>query len=30
LAFGVRVSGEEEREGLDLAMHGEEGYFLES
>jgi Amt family ammonium transporter len=28
--FGVRVSAEEEREGLDLAMHGEEGYFLES
>jgi Amt family ammonium transporter len=27
---GVRVSFEEEREGLDLAMHGEEGYFLES
>jgi Amt family ammonium transporter len=27
---GVRVSQEEEREGLDLAMHGEEGYFLES
>jgi len=30
MAFGVRVSHEEEREGLDLAMHGEEGYFLES
>jgi len=30
LTFGVRVSYEEEREGLDLAMHGEEGYFLES
>jgi len=29
-AFGVRVDYEEEREGLDLAMHGEEGYFLES
>jgi len=28
--FGVRVDYEEEREGLDLAMHGEEGYFLES
>ena len=28
--FGVRVSPEEERDGLDLAMHGEEGYFLES
>jgi Amt family ammonium transporter len=30
LVFGVRVSYEQEREGLDLAMHGEEGYFLES
>jgi Amt family ammonium transporter len=30
LVFGVRVTYEEEREGLDLAMHGEEGYFLES
>lgn len=30
LIFGVRASYEEEREGLDLAMHGEEGYFLES
>ena len=30
LVFGVRASYEEEREGLDLAMHGEEGYFLES
>lgn len=30
LMFGVRVSYEEEREGLDLAMHGEEGYFFES
>ena len=28
--FGVRATAEEEREGLDLAMHGEEGYFLES
>jgi Amt family ammonium transporter len=28
--FGVRVTFEEERQGLDLAMHGEEGYFLES
>ena len=30
LVFGVRASYEEEREGLDLSMHGEEGYFLES
>jgi Amt family ammonium transporter len=30
LLFGVRASHEEEREGLDLSMHGEEGYFLES
>ena len=28
--FGVRVSKEEETEGLDLSMHGEEGYNLES
>jgi Amt family ammonium transporter len=30
MLLGVRVSPEDEREGLDLAMHGEEGYFLES
>jgi Amt family ammonium transporter len=30
MVFVARVSYEEEREGLDLAMHGEEGYFLES
>ncbi len=30
MVCGVRVTYEEEREGLDLAMHGEEGYFLES
>lgn len=30
LIFGVRAEYEEEREGLDLSMHGEEGYFLES
>jgi Amt family ammonium transporter len=30
LIFGVRASREEERDGLDLSMHGEEGYFLES
>jgi ammonium transporter, Amt family len=28
--IGLRVSAEEEREGLDLSMHGEEGYSLES
>ncbi len=27
---GLRVSGDEETQGLDLAMHGEEGYNLES
>jgi Amt family ammonium transporter len=28
--FGVRVSSEEELEGLDVSMHGEEGYNLET
>lgn len=28
--FGVRVSPEEELEGLDVSMHGEEGYNLET
>ena len=28
LAVGLRVSGEEEEMGLDLALHGEEGYHL--
>jgi Amt family ammonium transporter len=28
--FGLRVSGDEEIQGLDLAMHGEEGYNLEA
>lgn len=27
---GLRVSPEQETEGLDLSMHGEEGYILES
>lgn len=27
---GVRVSGEAEREGLDLSQHGEEGYLFET
>jgi Amt family ammonium transporter len=26
--MGLRVSGEEEREGLDTSLHGEEGYHL--
>jgi Amt family ammonium transporter len=29
LLVGVRVSAENERDGLDLSMHGEEGYTLE-
>jgi Amt family ammonium transporter len=28
--IGLRVSEEDEREGLDLSQHGEEGYVLES
>jgi Amt family ammonium transporter len=28
--IGLRVDEELEIEGLDLAMHGEEGYFFES
>jgi ammonium transporter, Amt family len=30
LVVGVRVSPEDERDGLDLSMHGEEGYNFES
>jgi Amt family ammonium transporter len=30
MVFGVRVSKDQETEGLDLSMHGEEGYNLES
>ncbi len=30
VTVGVRASADEEREGLDLAMHGEEGYNFES
>jgi ammonium transporter, Amt family len=30
LVCGVRVSSEDETQGLDLSMHGEEGYNLES
>ena len=29
LTVGLRVSEEEERQGLDLSMHGEEGYSHE-
>jgi ammonium transporter, Amt family len=29
LVIGLRVSGEEEDEGLDLSQHGEEGYIME-
>jgi Amt family ammonium transporter len=30
IAFGVRVDGKEEQTGLDVSMHGEEGYNFES
>jgi Amt family ammonium transporter len=30
LVFGVRINGEDETQGLDLSLHGEEGYNLES
>ena len=30
MTIGVRVSVDEEREGLDVSQHGEEGYFLEA
>ncbi|MBV9768808.1 MAG: ammonium transporter, partial [Bryobacterales bacterium] len=30
LVFGVRVSKEDENSGLDLSMHGEEGYNFEA
>jgi ammonium transporter, Amt family len=30
LLVGVRVSAEQEIEGLDLSMHGEEGYNLDA
>jgi Amt family ammonium transporter len=30
MTLGLRVRKEEEREGLDLSMHGEEGYIFES
>jgi Amt family ammonium transporter len=29
LAIGLRVTREQETEGLDVAMHGEEGYIFE-
>jgi Amt family ammonium transporter len=30
MALGLRVSADEETEGLDLSQHGEEGYNLEA
>jgi len=30
MTIGVRVSVDEEREGLDVSQHGEEGYFMEA
>jgi Amt family ammonium transporter len=30
LVLGVRVDDQDETQGLDLSMHGEEGYNLES
>jgi Amt family ammonium transporter len=30
LVVGVRVSAEDEEQGLDLSQHGEEGYILEA
>lgn len=30
MTVGLRVNVDEEREGLDVSQHGEEGYFLES
>jgi Amt family ammonium transporter len=30
VVVGLRVSAEQETQGLDLSMHGEEGYILES
>jgi ammonium transporter, Amt family len=30
VVLGVRVTKDQETEGLDLSMHGEEGYNLES
>ena len=30
VAVGLRVTKEQEIEGLDLSMHGEEGYIFES
>lgn len=30
LTIGLRVSEEEERQGLDLSQHGEEGYYWET
>jgi len=30
VTIGLRVSAEEETQGLDLSQHGEEGYYWES
>jgi Amt family ammonium transporter len=30
LVFGVRVDSQDETQGLDLSMHGEEGYNFEA
>jgi ammonia channel protein AmtB len=30
MVFGVRVDKQDETQGLDLSMHGEEGYHFES
>jgi len=30
MTVGLRVNVDDEREGLDVSQHGEEGYFLES
>jgi ammonia channel protein AmtB len=30
MTLGLRISKEQENEGLDVSMHGEEGYIFES
>jgi Amt family ammonium transporter len=30
MTIGLRVSEDEERQGLDLSQHGEEGYYWET
>jgi ammonia channel protein AmtB len=29
MTIGLRVTAEQEREGIDVALHGEEGYIFE-